>query len=127
MKYGIVYLPRIGREGLIVSQTVRQNLSLNALHKVSKNSIINNNAEHEFATDLVDSLGITLASVEQETSQLSGGNKQKVVVGRISAADPSVFLLDECTRGVDIAAKESILATVRDKLPVCRSLCHHLV
>jgi len=117
LKYGIVYLPEDReREGLIVSQTVRQNLSLNALHKVSKNSIINNNAEHEFATDLVDSLGIKVASVEQETSQLSGGNKQKVVVGRISAADPSVFLLDECTRGVDIAAKESILATVRDKL-----------
>jgi len=117
LKHGIVYLPEDReREGLISSQTVRQNLVLNALHKVSKKYIINKNSEHKFATDLVNALGVKLASVEQEVSQLSGGNKQKVVVGRISAADPIVFLLDECTRGVDIAAKESILSIVRDRL-----------
>ena len=101
---------------MISSQTVKQNLVLNALHKVSKNLIINKTSEHEFATDLVNALGVKIASVEQEVSQLSGGNKQKVVVGRISAADPIVLLLDECTRGVDIAAKESILSIVRNSL-----------
>ncbi len=117
LKHGIVYLPEDReKEGLISSQTVKQNLVLNALHKVSKNLIINKTSEHEFATDLVNALGVKIASVEQEVSQLSGGNKQKVVVGRISAADPIVLLLDECTRGVDIAAKESILSIVRNSL-----------
>ena len=47
---------------------------------------------------------------------MSGGNKQKVVVGKISAAQPGVFLLDEPTKGVDISAKRSILSIIRKNL-----------
>lgn len=61
-------------------------------------------------------MGIKAASGEQEVNQLSGGNKQKVVVGRIAATQPRVVLLDEPTKGVDISAKESILKIVRENL-----------
>ena len=60
--------------------------------------------------------GIKTASPEQEVAHLSGGNKQKVVVGRIASTHPKILLLDEPTKGVDISTRESILAIIRDKL-----------
>ncbi|MGD0153227.1 MAG: sugar ABC transporter ATP-binding protein [Thermacetogeniaceae bacterium] len=117
LKSGIVYLPEDREhEGLIKSLTVRDNLSLNALSRVSKRYIINKSSERKFTSDVVEALGIKVASIDQEVNQLSGGNKQKVVVGRISAAEPQVFLLDEPTRGVDISAKESILTIIKERL-----------
>lgn len=117
LKNGIVYLPEDReKEGLVKALTVRDNLILNALREVSKLSFLNKKAERDFASSLVDTLGIKVASIEQEVDQLSGGNKQKVVVGRIAAAQPKVFLLDEPTRGIDISAKDSILTIVKERL-----------
>lgn len=116
-KNGIVYLPEDReQEGLISVLSVRENLILNSLHKISTGFLINRKRENNFVADLIKTLGIKTASPEQEVSQLSGGNKQKVVAGRIMATQPKVFLLDEPTRGVDIAAKESILKVVKEKL-----------
>lgn len=117
LKNGIVYLPEDREhEGLVKSLTVRDNLIMNALGKVSSHCIINKPSERKFTSDVVEALGIKAASIEQEVNQLSGGNKQKVVVGRISAAEPRVFLLDEPTRGVDISAKDSILTIIKERL-----------
>ena len=117
LKEGIVYLPEDReREGLINMHCVRENLVLNSLRRVSSGGLINTRREKQFIANLIYAFDIKVASSEQEVSQLSGGNKQKVVVGRISAAGPRVFLLDEPTRGVDIAAKESILKIIKEKL-----------
>jgi ABC-type sugar transport system ATPase subunit len=117
LKNGIVFLPEDrDTEGLISVLTVRENLVLNALGKVSRKLFVSKKKENEIVTDLVQTLGIKIASPEQEVNQLSGGNKQKVVVGRITAAEPKVFLLDEPTRGIDISAKESILRIISEKL-----------
>jgi len=114
-KNGIVYLPEDREhEGLIGIHSVRENLVLNALGKFGP--WINKKREKSLVHELIDALGIVTASPEQEVGQLSGGNKQKVVVGRIMATRPVVFLLDEPTRGIDIAAKESILKTVKERL-----------
>ena len=61
-------------------------------------------------------LSIVTPSPEQEVRNLSGGNRQKVVVGKIFAARPLVYLLDEPTRGIDISAKKSILAIIKERL-----------
>ncbi len=117
LKNGIVYLPEDReREGLINNLSVRENLILNSLHKVKNGTFINKKMENIFVSTLIDILGIKTASVEQEVSQLSGGNKQKVVVGRISAAVPEVFLLDEPTKGIDIFAREGILKIIKENL-----------
>jgi len=117
LKDGVVYLPEDReKEGLLGTLSVRENLILNSLPKVSRCGLVNKAQERQFAADIIDALGVKTASQEQEVNQLSGGNRQKVVVGRISATLPKVLLLDEPTKGVDISAKESILGIVREKL-----------
>jgi ABC-type sugar transport system ATPase subunit len=117
LQEGIVYLPEDREnEGIIGTLSVRENLILNALPAVSRAGMINKVRERQFTAGIIKSLGIKAASGEQEVNQLSGGNKQKVVVGRIAATRPKVVLLDEPTKGVDIAAKESILRIVREEL-----------
>ncbi|HOV79288.1 MAG TPA: sugar ABC transporter ATP-binding protein [Bacillota bacterium] len=117
LRDGIVYLPEDReREGLIKILSVRENLILNSLDKVRRRFMINGKKEKKLVENLIDSLDIKVASPEQEVSTLSGGNKQKVVVGKISAAQPGVFLLDEPTKGVDISAKRSILSIIRKNL-----------
>ncbi|MEG3071615.1 MAG: sugar ABC transporter ATP-binding protein [Candidatus Syntrophopropionicum ammoniitolerans] len=116
---GIVYLPEDReREGLISNLSVRENLMLNALDTVKRGLLLNRSKESRAVADLIKELDIKVASPEQEVNQLSGGNKQKVVVGKIAAAGPQIFLLDEPTRGVDISAKQGILNIVRNSL--CR-------
>lgn len=116
-KEGIVYLPEDReREGLINVLSVRENLILNSLHKLKKYFFINKFEEKKKVKELISVFDIKASSSEQEVSQLSGGNKQKVIVGRIASVEPEVLLLDEPTRGIDIAAKESILKIIRDYL-----------
>jgi ABC-type sugar transport system ATPase subunit len=117
LKEGIVYLPEDReKEGLIKILSVRENLVLNSLNKITKGMIVNRKKEKVVVTNLINKLDIKVASPEQEVSQLSGGNKQKVVVGKISAAQPHVFLLDEPTKGVDISAKQGMLNIVKNNL-----------
>jgi len=117
LQAGIVYLPEDREnEGIISGLSVRENLSLNSLSRVSRFGVLNKRLEKEFTAGIVQELGIKAASPEQEVYQLSGGNKQKVVVGRIAATQPRVVLLDEPTKGVDISAKQSILTIIREKL-----------
>lgn len=117
LKQGLVYLPEDReKEGLISVLSVKHNLILNSLSKISRYSLVNKEKENILVEELIQKYGIITATSEQEVNQLSGGNKQKVVIGRISAFQPLVFLLDEPTRGIDISAKESILSTIRNNL-----------
>lgn len=116
-KAGIAYLPEDREsEGLISILSVKENLVLNSLKKFAKVFHVSNKDERAFAYDLVKKFEVKTATIEQEVNQLSGGNKQKVVVSRIAAAEPKIFLLDEPTRGVDISAKDSILHIIKEKL-----------
>lgn len=115
---GIVYLTEEREaEGLIPIASIRSNLTIGILKKLSNPfGIIRANREKGLADELIDILGIKAVSSSQEISQLSGGNKQKTLIGRIMACEPSVCLLDEPTRGVDIEAKESILQSINSRL-----------
>lgn len=114
---GISYLPEDREnEGLINIASVRHNLEMNSLKKVSRRYLISGKAETRHTEDLVARFDVKTSTVDQEISQLSGGNKQKVIVARIAAGEPLVYLLDEPTRGVDIAAKDSILSIIKEKL-----------
>jgi ABC-type sugar transport system ATPase subunit len=114
---GVVYLPENrDKEGLIEMQSVRVNLSLSSLRRLTRGAFIDRRAERTVVEGLIDMLSIMTPSPEQEVRNLSGGNRQKVVVGKIFASQPAVYLLDEPTRGIDISAKKSILATIRECL-----------
>lgn len=113
----IVYLTEDrDREGLVSSLTIKENITINVLQKITNIIAINRKKEDKLVTDLVNLLEIKTVSHEQRINQLSGGNKQKVVVGKIFAVEPKVYLLDEPTKGIDIEAKDNILRLIKDKL-----------
>ena len=114
---GVLYLPEEREaEGLVPIASIRENLTVSVLPKLGRFGVIRGKAERRWAEDLIKTLDIKAVSPDQQISQLSGGNKQKVLVGKIMAHAPLVCLLDEPTRGVDIEAKESILHTVNREL-----------
>ena len=95
--------------GLLLARTVRLNTTLGRLATVARRSgWIDSTAERGLAIDLCDRLGVRRASVEQPVAELSGGNQQKVVIARWLARDCDVLLFDEPTRGIDVAAKETV-------------------
>jgi len=103
------------REGLVNSLTIRENLTINVLKKITNIIAINRKKENKIVANLINLLQIKTASPEQRINQLSGGNKQKAVLGKILAIEPKVYLLDEPTKGIDVKAKDNILKLIKDK------------
>ena len=113
IKDGIVYMAEEReREGLIPIASIKSNMSISVLDRISSGGIISAGKENTMVDELMKHLDVKAFSREQEINQLSGGNKQKVMVGKVIAQKPVVCLLDEPTRGVDIDAKESILHSI---------------
>lgn len=114
---GILYLAEEREtEGLISISSIKKNITINILPQISKGEFVLNRLENNLTNDLIKTLSIKAFSQDQEINQLSGGNKQKVLVGKILARKPIVCLLDEPTRGVDIEAKESILYSINEEM-----------
>lgn len=116
VKLGIGLLPEDrNREGLILDLSVRDNITLGALSKFT-NTIgwVNSKKESKYLTDIVSKLTITLASLDDPVSSLSGGNQQKVSIARVLALDSRVLILDEPTRGIDVGAKIEIFNIIND-------------
>ena len=109
MQAGLAYLPEDRlRQGIFPSLSIRHNLGISSLGRWITGGLISRRHERRDATSLCDRLGVRRQSVEQPICELSGGNQQKVMLGRCSLADPRVLLLDEPTRGVDVAARHEI-------------------
>lgn len=105
-------------QALLLTQSVRANAVLAALDRFASRGRIDADAERRAAERLVDRSGVKCDGIEQPAWQLSGGNQQKIVLGRWLLRDVDVLLLDEPTRGVDAAAKaavhEQLFAAARD-------------
>ena len=110
VKSGIGYVPEDRKNlGLVLPMAARENLSM-AIHPKLINvfNIINRKREAETCNKYVDQLRIKISSLKQVTKNLSGGNQQKVVIGKWLATTPSVLILDEPTRGIDVGAKAEV-------------------
>lgn len=94
--------------GLVLGMNVRENFSLTHLEAYSSLSFINRLAETLGCRKYVERLGIKTPSVEKTVGNLSGGNQQKVVIAKWVARLPNVLIVDEPTRGIDIAAKADV-------------------
>jgi len=112
---GIVMLPEDRkRQGLIPQLSVKQNISLSSIERLCGYAgHVRRRAEAALARRYGDLLSIRCSSLEQAISELSGGNQQKVLLARALACEPRVLILDEPTRGVDVAAKADIHGWVR--------------
>jgi galactofuranose transport system ATP-binding protein len=95
-------------EGIIPDLSVRENLTLALLPRLTKRGIVDRARQQEIVDRFVQRLGIRLANPDQKVSELSGGNQQKVLLARWLCTQPEVLLLDEPTRGIDVGAKQEI-------------------
>lgn len=127
-------------EGLVLDMPVRMNISMAQLRQFSWHGWLLRREEARVGHEMVKQLDIRLASIEQPPRQLSGGNQQKVVLAKWLLRRPSVLLLDEPTRGVDVGAKAEIHALLQRKadegmamivvssdLPELMQLCDRIV
>jgi ribose transport system ATP-binding protein len=100
-------------EGVFLNLTLRENLSLGFLESISRFGVIERAAEAGRARKIVENLRIRAASIESKLNELSGGNQQKALFGREISARPTVLLVDEPTKGVDIGARSEIYQRLR--------------
>lgn len=109
VEYGMAFITEDRKgKGLVLQMSVRENLTLPKVGQLAIVGLIDNKKENELVRSLIERLHIKAASVEIEVKSLSGGNQQKVVFGKWLAMNPSILILDEPTRGVDVGAKKEI-------------------
>ena len=101
-------------QGLVLGASVAENLSLVSLRGATRLGIVDRSALDQVARRAVADLGIRTSSIRSAVRNLSGGNQQKVVMGKWLSADPAVLLLDEPTRGVDVGAKVEIYQLINE-------------
>jgi rhamnose transport system ATP-binding protein len=106
---GMVYVPEDRqRNGAILALSVADNLTLPSLHRLSHHLFLDDPAEQEMTRQIVEQLSIKCSSPRQRVADLSGGNQQKVVIGKWLALGPEVIILDEPTKGIDVGSKAAI-------------------
>jgi ABC-type sugar transport system ATPase subunit len=110
VRAGIAYLPEDRkRQALVLPMSVRENLTLSIHSLVLRMGLFISRAKENAVTDsYVTQLDIKIADREQVINNLSGGNQQKVVIAKWLATKPRILILDEPTRGIDVAAKAEV-------------------
>ena len=138
---GLVLLPEERATlGIFPHQSVRANITLGALDRVSRFGFVGRAREAAAADELIAQTALRAASPLVPIGTLSGGNQQKAILARCLFASPSLLMLDEPTRGIDLAAKAEIYELIRElarkgygiilcssELPELLALCHRVI
>ena len=115
VEYGIALVPENRKqEGLYKVQSVKFNSTIQVLKDFIKGIRVDLDKEEKITQDYIDMMSTKTPSQEQMIGNLSGGNQQKVMIGRWLATNPKVLILDEPTRGVDVGAKSEIYAIMNE-------------
>lgn len=111
---GLALIPEDRRaQGLVLEHSVQENLTLPLLDELRSGLFLSTKKIVERAREIIVAFSVKVADQRMPVSQLSGGNQQKVVIGKWLGTDPSILMMDEPTAGVDIGTKQEILAMVR--------------
>jgi len=114
IRHGIALAPEDRkREGLVLSRSALCNLLLADIGSVSKGPVISAGARRAAAALLARKIGFNPDRLDSDALHLSGGNQQKLVIGKWLYRRPRILLLDEPTRGIDLGAKQEIFQTIR--------------
>jgi inositol transport system ATP-binding protein len=114
MKRGIMYLPEERKtHGILPQLSVKDNVSVTLLKKISTGGFVHNSREQSYTDKVIDDFNVSLTSSRVKILNLSGGNQQKVLIGRTVLTEPRIMLLDEPTRGVDVKTKFEIYRTIQ--------------
>jgi len=138
---GIALVPEDRRiQGLVLAHGVQSNLLLPMLSQLAKGAWINDRRGREIYGRYADRLAIKASSPRAAAKRLSGGNQQKVVLGKWLACEPQLLILDEPTAGVDVSTRSEIVRMVRElagegkgvilissELTEVLALCHRIV
>jgi ribose transport system ATP-binding protein len=109
VRHGLSFLTEDRKsQGLLLDLPIATNISLASIGKVSRGGMLSRHTEAALATRLSEQLRVKSSGVKQHPRALSGGNQQKVVLGRWLAADTDVLIVDEPTRGIDVGARYEI-------------------
>jgi ribose transport system ATP-binding protein len=113
VRHGIGYIPRERRtEGLVLFLSVATNATLASLRALRRRAMIDHGAERRLVAGWVERLRIRTPSIRTLCLNLSGGNQQKVVLAKWLLSEPSIFIMDEPTRGIDVGAKYEIYSII---------------
>jgi rhamnose transport system ATP-binding protein len=109
MAAGIGFVPEDRRQqGLVMDMSIQQNMALASLGQLRSHGFITSGVERRFAADWAVRLRIKFGRLDDPVSRLSGGNQQKVVLGKWLGRQPALLIVDEPTRGIDIATKAEV-------------------
>ncbi len=112
---GVALVPEArATQGIIPAHSVASNIVLAVLNRISAKGVVDRAKAQKITDDMIARLQIKTASRDHAVSTLSGGNQQKVVIGKWLATDPDILVLDEPTAGIDIGSKSEIIRLVRD-------------
>jgi simple sugar transport system ATP-binding protein len=113
LRLGLGFCPEDRKHsGIVADLSVRENIALALQARMGLRKFLTLAEQRQVATKLVTALGIKTASIETPIGQLSGGNQQKAIIARWLATHPRVLILDEPTRGIDVAAKQELMAEI---------------
>ncbi len=116
LRRGVAYFPaNRGVEGLALSRPIRENVSMAALDlsRYQRGGIIKRFAERSFIGPIMEKLNLRPPNIERAVANLSGGNRQKVMLGRAMARDLDIFLFDEPSVGIDVGAKVEVYEFIK--------------
>ncbi|MDR0600469.1 MAG: sugar ABC transporter ATP-binding protein [Treponema sp.] len=112
---GLLYMSEDRKQtGLFLDMSISPNISATHRRLVTKNGVIQSGVEKKLAKKMVEDLNVKTHSLDQFVMDLSGGNQQKVFLGKLLVKKPEVIILDEPTRGIDVAAKAEIHRLLRN-------------
>lgn len=115
IRNGIAYLPEERkRDGIILSFSVSMNMSATNLKSIIRGVFLNRKLERDLVLEKIRSLSIKTTGPGQKVGTLSGGNQQKIVVGKWLNTDAEIFIFDEPTRGIDVGAKYEIYQIINN-------------
>jgi len=113
---GVGYLPQERRTDGLTPDSIERNINLTSLDRLTRGRVLTSTKRsNAHATQSADRIGVRRRSIHQPVFTLSGGNQQKVVLAKVLATNPTLLLLDEPTRGVDVATKSEIYHLIRER------------